>query len=501
MKLKSIYSKGLLALGMVAVTVGCSDVLELEPEATWNVENFYKNESDINSALAGIHSLIASGNVFGNAVLQMNIGTDESYKLKSWNANYPSGIYDHNPASGEIRDLYRNLYGAINNINNFVKHIKPDSFDDEATYKNYLGEALFLRGFCYYHLTLWFNEVPLRLEPAVDQSSNHLAPSSLEEVYAQIIEDLTYAADNCYQTYDAEYVAGHGNSAAAHAMLAKTYLKAAGYPLQATQVNGKEPYQAAKDHCAVLINDGNYALNASYKELFLNYIQNRFDLKESLFEMVYLNGTSLGINTAGRIGYVNGLFYGISGDRVGQPFSSPDISPSPLHEYIYEVNDSLRKHWNTPGYGANKNASWPNGRISAKDPLTWGYTPGKFRRIDAADPWDIDASNEAISPVVVLETPEPLHQSLTGINYPLLRYSDVLLMFAEAENELNGPSAEAQDAINQVRARAGIKTLAEVKPDAIASQADFFTEITEERFRELCFEGHRKHDLIRWGLL
>ena len=251
----------------------------------------------------------------------------------------------------------------------------------------------------------------------------------------------------------------------------------------------------------MLINDGNYALNASYKELFLNYIQNRFDLKESLFEMVYLNGTSLGINTAGRIGYVNGLFYGISGDRVGQPFSSPDISPSPLHEYIYEVNDSLRKHWNTPGYGANKNASWPNGRISAKDPLTWGYTPGKFRRIDAADPWDIDASNEAISPVVVLETPEPLHQSLTGINYPLLRYSDVLLMFAEAENELNGPSAEAQDAINQVRARAGIKTLAEVKPDAIASQADFFTEITEERFRELCFEGHRKHDLIRWGLL
>lgn len=102
---------------------------------------------------------------------------------------------------------------------------------------------------------------------------------------------------------------------------------------------------------------------------------------------------------------------------------------------------------------------------------------------------------------MTLESPEPVNQHFTGINFPILRYSDVLLMFAEAENQLNGPTAVAQEAIDLVRNRAGLKNLSVVKTDAIASQESFFQEIVDERFRELCFEGHRKHDLIRWGLL
>jgi len=171
-----------------------------------------------------------------------------------------------------------------------------------------------------------------------------------------------------------------------------------------------------------------------------------------------------------------------------------------IFEYIYEEGDT-RKAWNVPFYSGAKNQWNPNGVILATaDAFNWTFSPGKFRRWDAAVPEDIDASNEQIKPVVTLESPIPVHQSLTGINFPLLRYSDVLLMLAEAENALNGPTSIAQNAIDVVRNRAGLDNLAIANPDAIAGQEAFFNELTDERMRELCFEGHRKHDLIRWGL-
>jgi hypothetical protein len=501
-KIITIYSKGLLILGLLAITSSCTeDVLELKPEASWAVENFYANETDINAALAGIHSSLSTYYTFGMEFQRMSSGTDESYKLKSWNEVTPTSIMLHNSSSGEIRDLYGNFYGGINNCNNFIKYINPASFDEEADYNNYLGEAKFLRGLMYYYLTIWYNEVPLRMEPTKDQSSNHMAPSPVEDVYQQIIDDLTFAAENLRSPFDGDYVAGHANSSAAHAMLAKVYLKAAGYPLQATEINGVNPYQGAKNHCDSVMNAG-HSLISSYKDVFLNYIQNRFDVSESIFEVCYKNGTDLGINIGGRTGSFNGLFYGINGSRIGEPSASPEISPSPIHEYIYEANDSLRKHWNVPNYGANK-GGWagPNGLVAAKGPFDWGYTPGKFRRWDAAFPWDIDRTNEQLNPVITLETPEPVNQHITGINFPLIRYSDVLLMFAEATNELSGPTAEAVAAIDQVRNRSGLENLATAKPEAIAGTDAFFLEIVDERFRELCFEAHRKHDLIRWGLL
>src|SRR5690606_29838644 len=90
------------------------------------------------------------------------------------------------------------------------------------------------------------------------------------------------------------------------------------------------------------------------------------------------------------------------------------------------------------------------------------------------------------------ELPRSVDRSPT--NFPLLRYADVLLMFAEAENEMNGPTEEAYDAVNQVRARAEAYAFTGLDQD------DFRQAIRDERARELCFEGLRKFDLIRWGI-
>lgn len=501
-KIKTIVSKGLLIIGLLAITSSCSDALDLQPETTWAAEDFYANEGDINAALAGIHSSISSSKSLGGLVMKMYSGTDESFKRKDWNDRDPVSINSHNPNSEGVVEAYQNLYSGINNANNLIKYIDPAKFDDIADYNKYLGEARFLRGFMYYHLTCWYNEVPLRLEPTIDQSSNHMAASPVADVYEQIIADLTFAAENLPNSFDGAYVVGHANSGAAHAMLAKVYLKAAGYPLQASEINGKNPYQAAKEHCRIIMEELGHDLNSTgYKDVFLNLIQNRYELQESLFELSYRNGEDIGAKISGRVGFFNGLFYSVKLSRIGEPIDGADITPSPVHDFIYEEGDA-RKAWNIPYYTGIKNEANPNGKVNeTPNSLNWAHTIGKFRRWDAAFPDDIDKTNEQLQPIVTLETPQPVNQSNTGINFPLLRFSDVLLMYAEAENEINGPSGSAQAAIDRVRNRAGLENLATANPDAIGDRDSFFLEITDERLRELCFEGHRKHDLIRWGLL
>lgn len=493
-KIKSIVTKGILAFGMLGIVVGCSDALDLQPETTWPTDNFYKNEDEINIAFAGIY---ANAKVL-DRMLPMDAGTDESYAFKGWVEDNPENVYTHDETSRNVYDVWRILYIGINNCNNMIMHMKPDNFSEED-YNKYLGEARFMRGFFYYHLTTWWNEVPIRLIPTEDQNSNHVAASSTEEVYMQIIEDLTFAAEHLPSAFDGGYVIGHANSMAAHALIAKTYLKAGGYPLQASELNGKNPFEAAKEHCQVVI-DAGHTLNSSYRDLFLGYIQNNYDLNETLFEIVFANGQDLGVSIAGKLGYNNGLLYKPN-PRQGTPYADPIIQPSPMLELTYEEGD-LRENWNVPGISGVKNNSNPNGKVNElPGPLAWGYCIGKFRRWEPIYPDSIALSNASETPIIVLESPLPLSSTSTGINLPVLRFSDVLLMFAEATNELEGPSAEAIAAIDQVRMRAGLADLGTAKPDAIAGKDAFFQEIVDERLRELCFEGQRKADLVRWNML
>ena len=505
-KIKYIFSRTLAVIGFVSVLASCSDTLELEPKGTWTPDSFYKNETDVSLAISGIYSSISSGQTFGQNLWLMDSGTDEGYALKGWVEQIPTNLYNHNPSSREVEDLWRVLYSGINNANNFLAKLDPELFEEED-YLSYKGEVLFLRAFFYYQLTIWWNEVPLRLTPTLDQSANHVAPASLETIYLQMIEDFTFAAENLPASNDPDYIAGHANKMAAHAMIAKVYMKAAGYPAQMTVLNGKNPYQAAMEHCAVIKDDGYYQLNPSYKELFLNYIQNRYDYKESLFEVVLKNGSALGVGISGGVGVRNGLLYKPE-PRTETPFGDPEISPSPLfnEKYLdlldpddpnYDPNAEfdIRKDWNVPSISANA-----AGKVnSIGDALAWGYAIGKFRR------WEPLIADDftTIPNIKVLEIPEPLHSTQSGVNFPLIRFADVLLLHAEASYRFNGDvvTDEAIDNIDLVRARAGLSSLRTAKPDVVADPALFFNEIVDERFRELCFEGHRKADLIRWNLL
>ncbi|TLX78244.1 RagB/SusD family nutrient uptake outer membrane protein [Labilibacter sediminis] len=484
---------------VLLINTSCSDMLVVAPETVWDVDDFYNSEERVEIGMAGIYSQFAKQNAYGgNLSVYMEYGTDEGYYNRGWDELWAVSLYRHTTNDIHVSGTWRQLYAAINNINLFIAKIDKDAFSEERS-NELFAEVRFLRGFAYSTLVSLFEEVPLRLEYVVDQSSNNVAAASLEELYSVIIEDLEFAAMYLPHASDDDYIPGRANKMAAHGILARVYMKMAGYPLQQT-----EYCQNALNHCDSIISDGWHGLvvdadTLGYRNLFLNYIQNKYDARESIFEISFAENRSIGVATSGRIGNSNGLAFAYEDDGF-HPVSKVYMTVSPVLDVVYELTDK-RREWNIPGmrYTAGGDAQVVPTLLEAT------YTAGKFRRWEPENYEDLDikkGKDDQVEPYILLEKVEQPSKNTTGINLPVIRYADILLMYAEAANEINnGPTQEAIVYLNQIRNRAGLANIEDVKPGRIANKDEFFLEIMDERLRELCFEGLRKHDLIRWGML
>jgi len=483
---------------LVVVGFACSDILEKTPESNWMVDEFYSNETEAQLGIAGIYAFLANNAVYGSDFPTVfDAGSDESYYNRRYNENWTVALYRHTSADLKVEKLWTQLYACINASNMFIEKLDKTAFEGNA-YNRYIAEAKFLRAFSYSHLVSWYGDVPLRLTYSKDQTSNHVAASSEADVYKQIIEDFTFAYENLSHAQDADYIPGHANKMAAHGLLARVYLKMAGYPLLDT-----EKYEKARAHCDSVIQDGWHGLridsdNEGYRNLFLSYIQNSHDLEESLFEISFTNLRDLGLQVDGKMGNINGVSWTYGGE--GYPFGYAMLNASPVVKNSYAVEDA-RLDWNLRGYRNSK-----GNIIGVTSTMSAQYCPTKYRRWEPTNWDDLDpaAKPEAgkIESYVVLEPITSPNKNYTGINFPVLRYADVLLMYAEADNEINnGPSDNAKDYLNQVRNRSGLEDIEVVAPDVVASKEAFLSELQDERLREFCFEGLRKQDLIRWGIL
>ena len=507
-KIKKMSSKLLLTIliiGMSMVT-GCSDDLDVTPESVWKIEDFYKTTSQLELALNGAYGLLATDDVYGRSFMYMDYGTDEGYYTVTWNEAYAIPLYRHTTNDEYVKRLWLNLYSVVNQANNILERVDPSNFENEE-HIPYLAEARFLRGFCYYQLLAWYGEVPLRTASTKQTSDNHMEVANQTEIYAQIIEDLNYASENL--NLAAEVTPGRANKMAAHGILARVYLKMAGYPLKDTQY-----YQKALEECEIVMasnhdlipssfevvtdpdsgNEVKVVLEDGYASHFLSYIENRYDQVESIFEITFqANLLNLGVSTHGKIGVDNGLSfkYGVIGD--GYPLTNNAVCASVKMQNLYEMED-IRRAWNIP------EVQYTNaGKIIKAWPLSAQYGTGKFRRWEPA-PDGTPPNSDGTDAYVLLEDTNNPDRNNTGINFPILRYADVLLMHAEASNYIDGPNAAALESLNKVRERAGLEgfTLSDTE---VATKQAFFEELVDERSRELCYEGLRKQDLIRWELL
>lgn len=450
----------ILALLLLFMVTGCDDFLEKYPLDTVNTENFYQTESDAIAAINAAYQplqrpklhnmrmwttdIIAGNSEVGANPVEANDGIETKDQARFITTTDNRGVLDlyQGPAPGI---LYANI----------VLEKVPAINMDETLKNRILGEAKFLRAYYYFILVRFFGDVPLILEPQTPGDDLRPARTPKDQVYSQIITDLEEAINQLPPRED--YTAadkGRASKGSAVGMLAKVHLTLGNWDKVVTLCNQ--------------VTDLGYQLNSDYAANFNPETENSI---ESLFEVQYLNP-------------VNNFWDDANQSSWTTNFMGPRDSPltsvgwgwnQPTQEFVdsYETGD-LRKDI-TIFYEGGPQFDGKDYKASMS--YVTGYSVRKF---------------------VLPASYVPTGSSGSPLNWPVLRYADVLLMKAEALNEL-GMTDLAEEPLNLVRERAGLEAVNGLDAD------EFREVVLHERRMELAFEGHRWFDLVRvkngtWGL-
>jgi hypothetical protein len=463
----------------MCVLMSCN-ILDVEPTGTLQESTYYNTEVELQTALNGVYATLAESYLYGNYMLgRLGLDADEGYNCYSSDVGSVSQ-YSASPSDDKILSYWRRLYEGINRANLLLANVDKPAMDSTKRV-DIKGQAKFLRAYYYSMLVTRFSNVPLVL--TLSQSGNaadvQIPQTGTKAIYDFIIAEMTAAA-GMVSDIDKVESPGRVSKSAVWGVLARICLYAAGNP-----VNDTKRYQEAAYWAKKVIDSNKHALNSSYKQIFINYAQDLYDYKESIWEVEFWgNNTGNYTNVAGMVGRNNGILNTDGDNNIGY-CAGMIRSTSVLYDTYNASGLDTRRDWCVAPYYYNGNPAiavyWSAGGTKFQRHC------GKFRR-----------EYEKLTPKSTAATPE---------NFPLLRYSDVLLMYAEAVNMKDTKTQSETDsaywAINQVRRRAygyNLNTAAPTVDLSNLSQAALLKEIQDERYRELCFECLRKNDLIRWGI-
>jgi len=459
--------KFILLIVILITGASCKKFLSTIPLDSVTPINYYKTESDLNKALAGVYDRLGDFRTYGRALYTYLTFDDEHYAKGQTSGVFANQI---DASTLEINRCWETLYTGIERANMLLDNIGNANVTP-AVKDEIKGQTLALRAYYYFLLVDMWGGVPLKLTSTKSPTEPALPRAPAAEVYAQIVKDLK-EAEGLVKTITSYGHNGRVSKTAVQGILAKVYLTMAGYPL-----NDVAKYADAKTYAEKVIQSGEHALNADYKQIFINHSQNVYDIKECLWEVEFYGDNQGVIKEGGSLGSYMGIF----NLDVASGYAN-DIMHITAKLYNSFSADDLRRDWVCAPFryvvtnGVPVKTDWLPTNIYER-------SVGKWRRE---------------------YEPLPRNQEYTPTNFPLLRYADILLMFAEAENEINGPTTAAYNAINMVRRRGYGKPIA--VPNATAdlpvglAKVDFFEAIKSERLRELALEAVRKHDLVRWGI-
>lgn len=439
----------------------CKKFLDTKPTDFYSPGNYYTTEAQLQQALNGIYGDLMRSEMYGQ-VMHFNFvsTTDEVMSSRTADGDARGLRYNYDASLVYVGGIWRFSYLGINNINSLLQHIDKPAMD-EARRDIIQGQALFLRGFLYFILTSNYGDVPLILNPlGISDVTVPAAPQ--RQVYEQIEKDMK-EAETLLQDYTVAKL-GYNDVVtltAVQAMLARVYLYWAGYPQ-----NDVSKYAEVIKYADKVESSGMHALNPSYRQIFINLCQDQYDVKENIWELGSV-GAAAGVVNKG--GNDIGNFVGITSNLTAADTSSYGSAgwvwvTKKLYD-AYEVDPAstatpnkssldTRRDWNCADYIFSGN---PRLRRARTNP--WQMSAGKFRREYC--PASIRNTNGV--------------GGTYNINWPVIRYADVLLMRAEAENYLNGPAAAYED-INLVRKRGyGIMNGNVVKSVTVTSQGSGYT--------------------------
>jgi starch-binding outer membrane protein, SusD/RagB family len=466
--MKNIKLFALTAL-MLFSAVSCKkDFLELSNPNVQTTGTFWKTEAD---AVAGVNAIYQSlyydGTFLRFAQCALDFRGDDVMSPSPWDVLSNTGSFKlfNNTIMQEW--LWVAFYGGVTRANLAIANIDRIEFKDAALKQRLKGEALFMRGLCYYYLATFFNNIPLVLEPYQTSDDYFPAQAAPADTWAQIYKDFEEAARLLPVSYE-DPNKGRATKGAALAFLGKSHLE-----------NRNWTDAAAK--FKEVIDLGVYNLMPNYADNFTESAENNV---ESIFEIQFsreVGGTVLGWVDAPYSDWAKTTARAIT--YAPAPFGWNDAAPTRwvfdrfLEEKTTTNEDDPRLkatlYYNYPGctlYGQAFETVYATdlNRLGVRK-----YGNGDSGRPDEKD-WR------------------------SGINERLMRYADVLLMYAECQNEL-GNTAACAEWIQKVRDRANL-------PDrknefAALSQAQMRDRIAHERLLEFVFEGHRFDDIRRWGWL
>jgi len=436
-------------LAILFISLASCTKLEEKPAALLVTDQFYENEAQATAAVtAAYRKLYESGQSLYNGLFQIGVemATDDyeaGPRARNAHVRAISGL-THDSSNDRMQELWRQSYSAISTSNTAIDRIaKIDGANiSEAVRTRLINEAKFLRALHYFNLVRWFGGVPLVLAElnSLNPEDLYVAKATEDEVYQQIVIDLQ-AAETLPATYsDADN--GRATSGAAKSLLAKVYLT-------------HQDWQLAADKSKEVIDGGQYQLFPAYADVFNVATKNG---REHIFSAQFLgNAGYQGNSLAGRSAPAD--VPGINGDYADALHVAGGLYQS------FAATDTRRA------------VTFVTEIVSPVDGKLYTLANPQFHKY--------------YDPAVVG------NQSQSSKNLSIIRYAELLLIYAEAINEVSGASAAAYAAIDQVRTRAGIEKLQDSNPGL--SKDAFREAVFQERRKELVYEYQRWFDLVRRG--
>ncbi len=494
----------MIACLMVASLSSCKKYLDQQPITEIGTQAVFSDVPSAYKALIGVYSRLVGDAGYGIRLsLYYTVDNDE--------VQGPSGAVDNDrrdiarysatSSNAQLTNPFNQIFQGIEFANICIDNIPQmalytnGSDQQKKQLQRMYGEALTLRANYYLEAIRNWGDLPAQFQPAYALAAGDPFPKRTDRdtLYNHLLDDLKIAEDlvpwRNEITAIGDALDERLTKGSVKALRARIALYRAGFSLRSDGSmkrgsNSATYYKIASAECADIIASGQHALNPSFRALWKDQV-GAHSIADPQGELMF-QASAFGLSGAEdtKLGYYNGPTVTVSATTYG----NKSINIVPTYFYLFDSAD-LRRDVTICPY--NVVLGTDNVTLTKTGQAITAVNDGKYRR-----DW---VSNPTIAPA-------SYGTQYLGLKWQIMRYADVLLMFAEAENELNPiPTAAAYSAINQVRRRGYGKSLTAVDPTvdlpANLSTADFFKAIVRERSLELGGEGQRKYDLIRWNAL
>ncbi len=471
-----------LFIGLSFIAGGCDKKLDLVNPNKLTTADYWKTKEQAYGGCTAIYNaLIVDGSYMRSFPGLTDSRGDDFTGDSPWLDLDLTGQFIIPTTSGPVFWIWREFYLVVNRANQVIAYVGQydESVLPAAEKKRILGQAYFLRGLAYYNLATTFQKVPV-ITVSVVNKDDYAAPTATEEVlWNQIFSDLAEAESDLPKSYDDADITGldkgqkgRATKGAAAGLLGKAYLYRHDYAKAGVQF---EKFFAGGSLSGV------YSLMTDYRDNFRDVNENN---AESLFEIQFTPGAGTDMNwccepsAAWKQVQTISITYAQEGAGFSDYLPTRWIYNEYKKEATVDGKSDPRLLATIASYEPADNSTMAYGRA------WWNPTTSIYPRKYTNDGVGNGKPDEF----------SPFGES--GINYRVLRYADILLMYAEVLNELNR-TADAYPYIQQVRTRAKLPNLAAVRPGM--TQAQMRDQLAHERALEFAIEGQRINDLIRWG--